>query len=119
MGGRLLPALGAEGRPVRLVTRRSEQSAGSGVSVLGWDGIHVDPEGLAGAAGVVHLSGEPVFGGLPSAARRRRIWSSRVDSTRSLAEALAGVPEPLRPPVLVCASALLLRRWWDRRHRYG
>jgi uncharacterized protein (TIGR01777 family) len=62
---------------------------------------------------VVHLAGEPIFGGLPSAARRRRIHTSRVLSTRSLVEALGRVAEAERPRVLVCASAV---GWYSGDH---
>ena len=35
---------------------------------------------------VVHLAGEPVFGGLPTRARKQRIRASRVDATRGLVD---------------------------------
>jgi len=85
--------------PTRVQLRGSERA-------LGWDGVHVEPAWLDGAHAVVHLAGEPIFGGAPTAARRERIWSSRVDSTRSLVSALAGLPSERRPRALVCASAV-------------
>ena len=54
--------------------------------------------------GVVHLAGESIAGGRWSAARKRRILESRTQSTRLLAEAIAGLSRP--PPVLVSASAV-------------
>ncbi|MFQ5418350.1 MAG: TIGR01777 family oxidoreductase, partial [Myxococcota bacterium] len=48
----------------------------------------------------------PIFAGRLSAARRRRIRRSRIDSTAALVRALAELPESRRPRVLVCASAV-------------
>jgi len=73
---------------------------------LGWDGRGFRAEVVAGAAGVVHLAGEPVFGGRLTAARRALILASRVESTRSLVHAIAALPAPQRPRVLVSASAV-------------
>lgn len=44
--------------------------------------------------------------GVWTAAKKRHIYSSRVDGTRNLAGYLAGLPGELRPEVLVCASAV-------------
>jgi uncharacterized protein (TIGR01777 family) len=109
VGGRLLPALARRGARVRALSRDPAGAArrlGDGVEALGWDGTLVPEGALRGAGAVVHLAGEPIFGGLPSAARRRRIHASRVLSTRSLVEALGRLAEAERPRVLVCASAV-------------
>jgi uncharacterized protein (TIGR01777 family) len=76
------------------------------VTLAGWDGTRVPGEAIDGVDAVVHLSGEPIFGGRLSAARRRRIRASRVDSTRSLVQGLAALRPEARPGVLVCASAV-------------
>ena len=109
VGGRLVPALGRRGVRVRALTRdpeRARRRLGSGVEALGWDGIDVPEAALRGAGAVIHLAGEPIFGGLPSAARRERIRASRVLSTESLGAALGRLAEAERPRVLVCASAV-------------
>lgn len=71
-----------------------------------WDGCNFAPGLLAGAGAIVHLAGEPVFGGRLTAGRRKRILESRVESTRSLIAALAALPETERPGTLLCASAV-------------
>jgi uncharacterized protein (TIGR01777 family) len=71
-----------------------------------WDGTQVDVSLLRGAAAVVHLAGEPIFGGLPTAQRRKQMWNSRVDSARAIALSLAALPPGERPGVFVCASAV-------------
>jgi uncharacterized protein len=107
VGSRLVRALLAERGAVRAVTRSPARARlPRGVEAVGWDGVRVPATRLAGARGVVHLAGEPVFGGLPTPARRERIRASRIDSTRALVAALAEVPADRRPAVLVCASAV-------------
>jgi uncharacterized protein (TIGR01777 family) len=108
IGGRVLAALGRSGHAVRALTRRPQAAPALAAPHrwIGWDGRDFAASALAGAAGVVHLAGEPVFGGRPTPARRALIRSSRIDSTRSLAQAVSALPEPQRPRVLVCASAV-------------
>jgi len=108
IGGRLLPVLGRDGVAVRALTRRPEAAPRLAAPNrwVGWDGRNVPAGAVAGAAGVVHLAGEPVFGGRLTAARRALILASRVESTRSLVEAIAALPAPQRPRVLVSASAV-------------
>lgn len=109
VGTRLVRAL-LEGRAeVRALSRHpvgARQGAGSGVETVGWNGLHMAPEVLDGVSGVVHLAGEPVFAGIPTAAKRRRIASSRIESTRSLVRAVGELAPPQRPSVIVCASAV-------------
>ena len=107
VGGRLAERLRAEGRAIRWITRDAARVSLRGSErAFSWNGTDVEPAWLDGAGAVVHLAGEPIFGGLPTAKRRERIWSSRIDSTRSLVNALAALPEPRRPRVFVCASAV-------------
>ncbi len=109
VGRRLVTQLLDAGGAVTALTRSLCTGAGAvdGRALLArWDGRHLEPEVLENAAAVVHLAGEPVFGGRLTAKRRQRIFASRVDSTRSIVEALARLPAERRPAVLVCASAV-------------
>jgi len=107
VGDALTAQLLARGEPVRALTRDPTRvRPAPGVEAVRWNGLDVPEAALHGARAIVHLAGEPIFGGLPSAARRRRIGESRVESTRRLVEALARVPSRERPEVLVCASAV-------------
>jgi uncharacterized protein len=85
------------------VTRLVRRAPGPGE--IRWDPTagSLDPAALDGADAVVHLSGENV-GARWTAARKARIRSSRVASTRLLSETLAGLPRP--PQVMVSASAV-------------
>ena len=108
LGGRLVPRLLQRGWRVRAPTRDPShlERIDPGAEVVGWDGAQLPDGALDGVSHVIHLSGEPVFGGRLSAARRRRIRDSRVASTRSLAAAIAALDPAKRPRVFACASAV-------------
>jgi uncharacterized protein (TIGR01777 family) len=107
VGSALAKRLRGEGRALRLVSRSPRRIAVEpGVEAIRWDGISLDADALDGAGAVVHLAGESIFGGLPTRARRERIWSSRIDSTKTLVRRLAELPAARRPNRLVCASAV-------------
>jgi len=106
LGRRLLPLLLDDDWAVRGVTRRPARAGlATGVLPVEWDGTRVPAAALAGCEAVVHLAGEPIFGP-PSAARRQRIFASRIDSTRALVEAFARLSPGERPRCLLCASAV-------------
>jgi hypothetical protein len=107
--GRALAAeLVGRGDAVTVLTRDPERARGklpAGVRCAAWT-----PERggawaaeLEGAAAVVHLAGEPVAQRWTDEVRRR-IVSSRVDSTRVLVDALGALTR--QPAVLVVASAI-------------
>jgi uncharacterized protein (TIGR01777 family) len=106
VGARLVRALRADDVAVHAVTRSSGGRFPSGVQAVRWDGVRVEPEALAHLDAVVHLAGEPVFGGLLTNARRARIRDSRIASTRALVESMAALPPEARPRTFVCASAV-------------
>lgn len=106
VGARLVRSLRADGVAVHAVTRSGAGRFPHGVQPVVWDGVRVAPEALADLDAVVHLAGEPVFGGLPSEARLGRIRDSRTGSTRALVEAMAALPAERRPRAFVCASAV-------------
>jgi uncharacterized protein (TIGR01777 family) len=109
IGRRLTRELLGRGVRVRALTRRLGAAAAgldSRAVLVRWDGTRVEADAVRGAAAVVHLAGEPVFAGPLTRNRRRRIRDSRIESTRSLVEAMAGLPAAERPAVLVSASAV-------------
>jgi uncharacterized protein (TIGR01777 family) len=107
VGRRLVPALHAAGFSVRAVTRNPARAGlPAGVETVEWNGRTVTQEMLFRTHGVVHLSGEPVFGGRLTDGRKRRILDSRVASTQAIVAAMAELPEADRPSCLVCASAV-------------
>ena len=79
---------------------------GSGAGQVAWDPAAgtIDASGLEGLDAVVHLAGEPTTAWRWTAAKKRRIYASRVEGTRLLAETLAVLRSP--PSVLVAYSAV-------------
>jgi uncharacterized protein (TIGR01777 family) len=107
VGKRLVRALLADRCTVRAATRTPANARlPGGVEAVGWDGVMIPSARVAGCDALVHLAGEPVFGGLLTKTRRERIYTSRIDSTRALVESIGRLPAAERPKVLVCASAV-------------
>ena len=104
IGRALCEALRRRGDEVTALSRRPGVALPPGVRLVqgdpavagAWTGA------LAGADAVVHLAGEPVAGGRWTAARKARLVSSRLDSTRLVAGAVAAGG----PAVLVQGSAV-------------
>jgi len=102
VGSALVSFLASGGHEVvRLVRGRLKP----GVVEVPWDpqAGTIEAAKLEGLDAVVHLAGENIAGRW-TAAKKARIRSSRVEGTRLLAEALAGLKRP--PKTLVCASAI-------------
>ncbi len=102
VGTALVRQLAEEGqRAIRLV-----RAAPAGDDQIPWDPASgkLDAASLEGLDAVIHLAGESIASGRWTAARKARIVSSRVDSTRLLAETIARLSRP--PRVLICASAI-------------
>lgn len=113
VGCRLLPRLSERFDAVRTLSRSgpilpSETGPGSGstLEACRWDGVDPGSSALDGVDAVIHLAGEPIFGGFPTAARRGRMRASRIDSTRRLVDRMLERPSEDRPATLVCASAV-------------
>ena len=106
-GGEQAIAL-TRGRPRSAAERHWAPAAGAGAGAAGApESLEVagraNATAFAGVSAVVHLAGATLASRW-TAARRRAIRSSRVDATRALVGALAGLDE--RPRVLVSASAV-------------
>jgi len=113
VGRRLLPLLSLRYTAIRTLSRSgpsrgSDFGSGSGerVEVRRWDGVDPGSTSLEGVDAVIHLAGEAIFGGFPTAARRSRIRASRIDSTRRLVDRMLERASGDRPATFVCASAV-------------
>lgn len=106
IGSRLLDALRGDDIAVRALTRHEPAAGRDGVEWVRWDGRSAPESAVAGSRAVVHLAGEPLFGGLLTAARRERIHASRVESTEAFARTCQGLSASERPDAFVCASAV-------------
>jgi len=104
IGSALVPRLVGEGGDVVPLVRRSVRP---GERAFSWDpeAGKIDRAALeaAGVDVVIHLAGENVFGRW-TPAKKQRIRESRVQGTRLLSDALAGLTR--KPRVLLAASAI-------------
>ena len=81
VGRRLLPGLARRSAWVRTLSRSGAAPEGEvAVDAGSWDGIDPGPRSLDGVAAVIHLAGEPVFGGLPSAGHANSREPHRLDN---------------------------------------
>ena len=103
LGTALRNALAMEKLPIVQLVRSAPAAEGQ----LEWNPAAspplAHPSAMEGCEAAIHLSGSSIAGHRWTAARRREIKASRVDSTRALATALAGLRKP--PRTLVVASA--------------
>jgi uncharacterized protein len=109
IGHRLVRRLLDAGHAVTAWSRDPERARTTLPALCGvarWDPHAVDPALLEGVDGVVHLAGESVAGGRWTEARKRAIRSSRIESSRAIAAAIARRPASARPAALVSASAI-------------
>ena len=102
IGTALVADLEADGHAVRRLVRRAPQAGGE----VRWDpaGGEIDHAGLEGADAVVNLAGPGIGDKRWTDERKRELREARVEGTRLLAEALAGLDSP--PGVLVSGSAV-------------
>lgn len=107
IGSTLCPRLLEQGHSLTLLTRGAPRDAGGpDKRWLHWTpgALREWQSALDGADGVIHLAGEPIAEKRWSAAQRQRIEQSRIDSTRSLVQAIAEAER--KPKFLVSASAI-------------
>jgi uncharacterized protein (TIGR01777 family) len=110
IGTALVAALRAAGHAVTALTRdasRARRVLGD-ATVVTADLQSAGPwtSALAGAAAIVHLAGEPVAGRRWDAREKQRLRDSRVETTRTLVEAIAALPAASRPRALISASGI-------------
>jgi uncharacterized protein (TIGR01777 family) len=108
LGQPLARALAADGRDIVILTRRSDPPRGtSEARFVTWrPGAAPGPWAaeIDGAAAVMNLAGESIAGSRWSNTQKQRILDSRVQATRTLAEAIRSASRP--PPVFVSGSAV-------------
>jgi uncharacterized protein (TIGR01777 family) len=104
LGRRLMARLLADGHHLHVAGRTVPGGLPSGVAFSPWPsaGSPFPPDAIEAASAIVHLAGEPVAQRWNEEAKKR-IRSSRVDSTGQIVNAIEASGR--RPEVLVCASA--------------
>jgi len=106
IGGRLVERFASDGITARCLSRSTTRSPNESVEFCRWDGQRLPVDALRECRAVVHLSGEPVFGGRLTAARRDQILASRVEATHAIVAAIESLPAEQRPSTFICASAV-------------
>ena len=103
IGRRLAAHVEESGYLVHRLVRTPPRPSSTEIS---WDPRRgaIDRDALEGISAVVHLAGENIASGRWTAARKKSIRDSRVEGTRLLCEALAGLEQP--PATLIAASAI-------------
>jgi hypothetical protein len=106
IGTALVPALRADGHEVLRLVRRTPRTTDE----HRWSPPHrrIDPSVLADVDAVVNLAGVGIGDHRWTAAYRREVLASRVDSTATVSQALADAArtDPGRPRVLLSGSAV-------------
>jgi hypothetical protein len=103
IGEALIASLASDGIGVRRLVRREIRNPATEIAWRPGEG-EIDAAALEGVDAVVHLAGESIAEGRWTDAKKRRIRDSRVDGTRVLCAALAGLHD--KPRVLVSGSAI-------------
>lgn len=103
VGNILVTLLCARNDRVTVVTRNPEtvRSARAGVK---YERLEPALSNVSAFDAVVHLAGEPIADKRWNDAQKRRLWDSRIGSTKQIVEAIA--KSPRKPRVLLCASAV-------------
>lgn len=104
IGSALRRALESRGCSVVLMVRPTSRTIGTGEQI-DYDPTAgtIDPNAMNGVDAVIHLAGESIAG-YWTAAKRRRLIQSRVDSTGLIARAIASTQR--KPSILITASAI-------------
>jgi uncharacterized protein (TIGR01777 family) len=110
VGTPLVRALLAAGHTVTALTRDAQRAVRrlpARCTVQSWNPAQaLDPSTLRGADAIVHLAGEGIAEARWTAARKRAIRDSRVNTSLVLVRALGQLDAHVRPRVLVSASAI-------------
>jgi len=109
VGQALLERIEANGAQALALSRNPSEvptNQRHGATFLAWNGKDFPEEALCRANAIIHLAGEPIFAGPLTRERRRRIRTSRVESTRMLVSQLGQLPPEKKPRCLICASAV-------------
>jgi uncharacterized protein (TIGR01777 family) len=109
VGKKIVEKLLKENHQVVILSRNSVKAAltlGGHCEYHLWSDFHTPPpvEAFQGVEGIIHLMGEGIADKRWNEEQKKKIYDSRILSTRSLMETLKGLKQ--RPRVLVSASAV-------------
>ncbi len=113
LGQALVARLQAEGRDVRILTRRLYRAIalfGDSLPIHEWHPFseEIPPQAIAGVTTVAHLMGEPLAG-RPTADKIERLRTSRLTAMARLAAAFAGQPVRIVAASFPCLDRIVRR----------
>ena len=107
IGRELVLQMLSAGHSVTVVTRNRRKASnllGGEVEVVEWSDLEGLRSSLDGCHGVVHLAGEPIADRRWSKNQKKRLWDSRVETTKTLVSEMQRCAFP--PVAMVSASAV-------------
>jgi uncharacterized protein len=108
VGTALIEALRARGDSIVVLSRDAQKARAAlgDVTAVAADLQSLGPwtAALGGSDAIVHLAGEPIAARRWDARQKQRLRDSRVETTRTLVEAIAALPADHRPRTLISAS---------------
>jgi uncharacterized protein len=106
LGTAIVGALRARGDTVIALSRDAARARALDVTAVTADLQSPGPwtSSLAGTDAILHLAGEPIAGKRWDARQKQLLRDSRIETTRTLVEAVAALPPASRPRTLISAS---------------
>lgn len=91
-----------------LVRERKKNKENTDVNYVAWDPSagSIDESVLAGSTAVITLNGASLFGGVWNKSYKKKLWKSRINSVRTLVDAIARLDDDRRPSVFISGSAV-------------
>lgn len=122
IGSALLPFLADFGYHICPILRKKPKKSNFATVVWDLEQQKLLQGNLEGFDAVIHLAGEQISSGRWTAERKKRIYESRIQSTKFLVKELKKLQKP--PKLLICASAVGYYGdrgddWIDEKKRYG
>ncbi len=111
IGRNIAPILADNGHTVTILTRNQRAASavvGGTIHVRDWDpsdGRSLE-QTFQGQDAVINLAGAPIAEGRWTSSRKDVLRASRIETTRTIVTALSGLPEPVRPKILINASGI-------------
>ncbi len=108
IGRSLIHRLLIEGHDVRALARSIHSLPElAEKNIFPWSDDKQPPvDAISGCDAIVHLAGEGIADQRWTAARKKRLWDSRVEGTKNLVAAIAELAAEKRPKVLISGSAI-------------
>lgn len=91
-----------------LVRERNKKVENPAITYVVWNPTSgsINESVLAGSTAVISLNGASLFGGLWTKTYKKKLWNSRIDSVRTLVDAIGRLDDDRRPAAFISGSAV-------------